>query len=262
MGCDDNLLYPFRKSCDSELSNALGKDDPYQIESNRITRGYCVPFGRISDGQSPQSPETAVSGSTTTYETSCGPSLGAHQQSQQSTPLSTCLGDSASTGPTPGPFNAVSHPLSFGGHGRNVDYDMVHGGTGNNDSTYDVTTGLETGGFSAPRVTVLSMAQGVGQEPQYAEESVSEAVQGGYQGICSLPFPVLPRGASENPLQPEDHPTTGHYPSDSNRILGFLKRNDRGGATCLWAGKGGTCGFFSQVDLVKRHIKRMHYRSR
>jgi len=49
---------------------------------------------------------------------------------------------------------------------------------------------------------------------------------------------------------------SSNHPS---HILKFLQRGDGGEATCLWMSGGGTCGFSSQIDLVKRHIKRMHY---
>ena len=45
-------------------------------------------------------------------------------------------------------------------------------------------------------------------------------------------------------------------------ILELLERHDGGRATCLWMHGGHPCGHSSQIDLVKRHIKRVHFRLR
>lgn len=57
-------------------------------------------------------------------------------------------------------------------------------------------------------------------------------------------------------------PTTQHDPKNPSHILKLLKRDVGGGATCVWQHGGAECGFSSQIDLVKRHIKRVHYRLR
>lgn len=49
---------------------------------------------------------------------------------------------------------------------------------------------------------------------------------------------------------------------DPRRILSLLKKDAGRGAKCLWQYDEGECGFSSQIDLVKRHIKRVHYRLR
>lgn len=66
--------------------------------------------------------------------------------------------------------------------------------------------------------------------------------------------------ANESQLRPFNL-VAEHNPNDPTHILKFLKRHV-GGARCLWPHDEGECGFSSQVDLVKRHIKRVHYRLR
>lgn len=264
MDCDDNPPYPFREARDSELLNAFGKNNPYQIESNWITQGYNPPSRGNSDGYSSQSSEAIVSVSMVADEAPCGLNSGAPQRFQRSTALDN---RPSSTESTPGPFDTACQHPSFGYYDGSEDYKAVHEHFDNTDhdfppntnSTRDVTTGLGTGGFLVPQTTVPDVAQGTRREHQYAEGPASGAPQETGKGIDGPPFPSLPQEIDEHPPSPEDHPMISRYPSGSNHILKFLKRNDRGGATCLWAGKGYTCGFFSQVDLVKRHIKRMHY---
>jgi hypothetical protein len=76
----------------------------------------------------------------------------------------------------------------------------------------------------------------------------------------SLPETEL-RGASDPPFQTVYLPMVQQL-SNSTDILRLLKRCVGGKAICLWMHEGGECGFFSQIDLVKRHIKRVHLRLR
>lgn len=49
-------------------------------------------------------------------------------------------------------------------------------------------------------------------------------------------------------------------PNVSRNVLKHLERHGGGRATCLWLYGGSyECGYSSQIDLVKRHIKRVHY---
>ena len=73
---------------------------------------------------------------------------------------------------------------------------------------------------------------------------------------------ATPLNASESTFPAVDLPVTQHDPNNSAHILKLLRRDTGGGATCLWQLDRGECGFSSQVDLVKRHIKRVHYRLR
>ena len=59
-------------------------------------------------------------------------------------------------------------------------------------------------------------------------------------------------------------PVTRQGPNDPRDVLKHLERHGRGRATCLWLREGNheLCGYTSQIDLVKRHIKRVHYRLR
>jgi hypothetical protein len=67
-----------------------------------------------------------------------------------------------------------------------------------------------------------------------------------------------PRSQSQSPSPP----ATQHDPKNPSHILKVLRRDVGGGATCVWQHGGAECGFSSQIDLVKRHIKRVHYRLR
>ena len=73
---------------------------------------------------------------------------------------------------------------------------------------------------------------------------------------------TVPLKAGESTFPAVDLPVTQHDPTNSRHILKLLRRGPGGGATCLWQLNGGECGFSSQIDLVKRHIKRVHYRLR
>ena len=58
------------------------------------------------------------------------------------------------------------------------------------------------------------------------------------------------------------YPPATQQPSDPSDILKLLERHGIGRATCLWMHDGIRCGYSSQIDLVKRHIKRVHFRLR
>jgi hypothetical protein len=73
---------------------------------------------------------------------------------------------------------------------------------------------------------------------------------------------TTPSDTSESQFRAADFPVAQHDPNNSAHILKLLKRDVGGGATCLWQRGGDECGFSSQIDLVKRHIKRVHYRLR
>lgn len=77
------------------------------------------------------------------------------------------------------------------------------------------------------------------------------------------PMPqVGPLNTSENEPRTTQIPITQHDPNNPKHILKLLRKGVKGGATCLWPCEGYECGFSSQVYLVKRHIKRVHYRLR
>ena len=264
MGYDDNPLYLIREACDSELSNAFGKDNPYQIEPNRITQGYGAPLQRIFGGRSSQSPGAAIPVSTIPYGASYEHDPGAPWRFQELTTLSNRLDQPSPTRPNPEQFNAISQRPSFSGCDGSEDAKMTHDHT---DNTYheipqdaDSLTDSKTSGFSVPRPTdALYTIQGAGQGPQRVEESAGGAFQEVEQGVGGSPFPAIPQEVGEYPSPPGGHSMTSRYPDDSISVLKFMKKDGGGRATCLWTTEGDTCSFFSQVDLVKRHIKRMHY---
>ena len=79
--------------------------------------------------------------------------------------------------------------------------------------------------------------------------------------------------AESNPLQGTEFsghsvltagpPVARRKPRDPIGVLKHLERHAAGRATCLWlSGDGHECGYSSQIDLVKRHIKRVHYHIR
>ena len=271
MDCEDSPLYPTRGARDSKPSVVFGRGDPYQIESSWVTQGHGTQFRGISDGYPRQSTEAAVPFSMLVYEAQCEPNTGPSQQPQQPTTLSNCLDESFSTGPKPEPFNAAAQRPSRGGYDGSKDYDIIRSYPDNTHHdvlhdigpTHDMMVDPEMGDFLVPRTTtVQDMSQDTKREPQRAEESVGGAPQEVHQGTIGSSFQALSQGAGEHPLPPRGHSPTSRYPTDPTYILKFLERSDGGRATCLWASEGYACGFFSQVDLVKRHIKRMHYRLR
>ena len=220
MGCDGDHLYPVRGSRDSELLKAFGNENPYQVEPNWTTEGYSVSFQEMSYDYPPKSPEIAVSGVNAIPQR---PSFDGNEDSE--------------------PVHCYIH---------NTNHEVPH----NNDSTYHVVPGSETSGFLVPRaMTVPDTARDMERRPRSAEEFTGGTPQ---EGISRTSFLASLQRTGEHPLPSGDYSITSRYPSDSNYILGFVGRSDGGGATCLWQNQGDTCGFFSHVDLVKRHIKRMH----
>ena len=217
-------MYPIRRSQDSELLEAFGKENLYQIESHWTTQGCSAPFLETSHGYPSKPPETVVSVREASYELQ------------------------------PGVNVIPQRPSSDGSE----DSELVHCYTYNNhavlrinDFTYRVVPDSEISGTLIPRTTTVpDMAQDMERGPQSAEEFAGGAP---LEGIGNMSF----LGTGEHPPPSGDH-STSQYPSDSNYILRFIRRSDGGGATCLWENQGHTCGFFSQIDLVKRHIKRMH----
>ena len=119
------------------------------------------------------------------------------------------------------------------------------------------TTPSSTGSVAAESVESLH-APSFKRSPQSRELELHQslAVQDGQGAITPL-SPSKSRSRS----RASDFPITRHDPNNSAHILKLLKR-DGAGATCLWPHDGGECGFTSQIDLVKRHIKRVHYRLR
>ena len=80
---------------------------------------------------------------------------------------------------------------------------------------------------------------------------------------------VFDRPSAETELQRASDPpfSTVYLPmvqqsANSTDVLRLLKKYGRGRATCLWMHQGAECGFSSQIDLVKRHIKRVHFKLR
>ena len=90
---------------------------------------------------------------------------------------------------------------------------------------------------------------------QYAGELVAS------QGFDPPSPETEPRSASGPPFPTVYLPMVQQL-SNSTDILRLLKRCVGGRAVCLWMHEGGECGFSSQIDLVKRHIKRVHLRLR
>ena len=58
------------------------------------------------------------------------------------------------------------------------------------------------------------------------------------------------------------YPPAVQQPINPTEILRILERHAGGNATCLWIDEGRQCGYYSQIDLVKRHIKRVHFKLR
>ena len=58
------------------------------------------------------------------------------------------------------------------------------------------------------------------------------------------------------------YPPAVQEPINPTEILRILERHAGGSATCLWIDEGHQCGYYSQIDLVKRHIKRVHFKLR
>ena len=67
---------------------------------------------------------------------------------------------------------------------------------------------------------------------------------------------------ASGPPFPTVYLPTVQQPPNSTDVLRLLKKHEGGRATCLWIHEGEECCFSSRIDLVKRHIKRVHFRLR
>ena len=90
---------------------------------------------------------------------------------------------------------------------------------------------------------------------QYSEET-------GTSQVSDHPFAETELQSANGPPFPTVYLPEVQQLSSRTEVLRFLERHDGGKATCLWINEGGECGFLSQIDLVKRHIKRVHFRLR
>lgn len=105
--------------------------------------------------------------------------------------------------------------------------------------------------FRAPPPRLSGQSRGSYRGPSAEEPS---------QACLQHASPPIPQIVPE--FETAHFPIMRHNPNDPKHILKLLKRSADGRAMCLWSFQGGGCGFVSQVDLVKRHIKRVHYRLR
>ena len=88
---------------------------------------------------------------------------------------------------------------------------------------------------------------------QYSEET-------GTSQVSDHPFAETELQSASGPPFPTVYLPEVQQLSSATEVLRFLERHAGGKATCLWIHEGGECGFLSQIDLVKRHIKRVHFR--
>lgn len=127
-------------------------------------------------------------------------------------------------------------------------------------TTTHIQNTLTMGGSEPPQTPSSRLFE---QSKELYGDSDAEESSQAHLPHVSPPVPhVTPLNASEPESQTAHVPITQHHPKDRKHILKLLKKSANDGATCLWPCEGDKCGFFSKVDLVKRHIKRVHYRLR
>ena len=134
------------------------------------------------------------------------------------------------------PFAAVDQGSIFGvsGHDRLTDERSTLYATAY-DNVSSATDGLET-------LEPLAFQKSAGSDLSW------EANQG------------ISRNLSDCSVRTTEPPVTQRKPNGSMDILKHLERHVGGRATCLWLHESNhECGYSSQIDLVKRHIKRVHY---
>lgn len=73
-------------------------------------------------------------------------------------------------------------------------------------------------------------------------------------------FRVLSSRTMEPPPPTTTTSAVNCDPDDLAQINKFMRRDVAGWATCVWTRGDGECGYSSHADLVKRHIKRVHFR--
>lgn len=279
----DGIPYPSRRTHSSELSDALGGITLHQPESDWTDWGYIAPHQPPSHDIPLYPPQAAASTSTLIhqgpYESNSGAPPGFHGPADPSacnlgnpnyieqtpTPLCTTIWDS-----NPGGYCGNSNLVaSWRVDNTNNSYDFspqplfhlvsqIHG------SAYDfIQSGANN--LSSPwTATAQAQYTSKSMEPEPQPHQTEEFSVEHFQETDRDSDLLLPRIPSSCTTGPPPQTT---FPSrvqsnldDAAEVHKHMRRRTGGGATCAWEHGGGECGYSSHVDLVKQHIKRVHYR--
>ena len=278
---NDGVHYPYWETYHSELSNALGRATPHRPELDRTDQACTDPSYQASSRGHPSYPfEVVFSAPRFTCGASCKPNTGASQESQEPVhPDVYHLGnpacaDSTSTtvqySPLVGHRRNGSTGLTTPPHTDNTHhpfYDFsrtlqFHALPRAPSPTFNFT-GPGAGNLTDPWATIAQVqdtSRVTEPESHQAEELPVERSQEAGQDSGLPSFQTLSSLTMEPPSSTITPSTTQCHPDDPAQIYKHLRRGVSGTATCAWVHGGGECGYSSHVDLVKRHIKRVHYR--
>jgi hypothetical protein len=270
----EGVAYPVQETCHSELSNTLGGTVVHRPYWDWIDQGYIAPHQASPHGYPLYPPEAMFSASTLTHGVLCEPNTDAPQEFQEPADLGACHLGADCAEPASTPFRMAVQGSLLGGYHGNQDsmaplradhtyhpsYDFSH----TSELRAIPQTHDSISNFMDPGASNLSSlwttAAPLRDTSEHAESEPHQAGEhsiGGFQGTdqdSGLPsFWIL----SPHIVEP---PPIKYTPNDAEHIHKHMRRGVGGGATCAWTHGGGECGYSSHVDLVKRHIKRVHYR--
>lgn len=280
---DDNDGVPYQswETHHSESTNALGMTTLHQPELDCIDQDCTAPHQVSSRDHPFHPPEAVTSASTLAYAASCEPNTSAPQEFYGPVDLGAChLGNQDYTEPTskalwttvrsslpgsycehpgpmiPWPADNAYHPYDF------LRTSQLHAIPQTLGSTHDFTDP----GAGNPSDPWSSVAQAqdtpriAAPVPRRAEGHFVEHLQEAGQSGVFPPFQILSSRTMQPPSPTVSPPIVQYGLDDVARIHKHMRRSVGGGATCTWVHEGDECGYSSHVDLVKRHIKRVHYR--
>lgn len=276
----NGVAYQNKEMRHSELSNAL-ETVLHRPGMDWVDWGHIAPHQASSHGYPLHPPEVIASVSTLTHEALCEPDADAARGFQEpSGPGLHCPGADHAE-PTPVPFRATAQDSIFGSYPGNQNPMISWHADLTYHPSYDLspTSRLhpvpqsygQISDFINPRVGELSAPWTVeapfhntpkfsAPEPHHPGESPIERFQEADQG---RDLPLFSASPSHTVRSSSTTMTTSAISpplNDENHVHKHMRRGVGGGATCAWVHGDGECGYSSHVDLVKRHIKRVHYR--
>ena len=267
-GMMDDVPYPSRGTRHSELSNALGGITLRRPELDWIDQGHTAPHRAPPHDHSLHPPQAVVSASAFTHgvprelnadvsPASHGPAgPGAYNLGNPNYTESTSTLWTTARGPLSGDYNTYEHndfshtplfhpvPRTLGST-----YKFMEPGAGEPSDHWTATA-------AQAQDTLEAMEPEPHQSDGFSVGCFQETDRDGHPPSSR----ILPSCAAV-PSPPKPPPSTIQYGlEDAAEIHKHMRRSVGGGATCAWAHGDGECGYSSHVDLVKRHIKRVHYR--
>lgn len=279
----DNVPYSPPGTHHPELSNGSGGITPRRPELDWTDQDYVAPHQPLFHDDPSHPPRAAVSASTLThrepYESNSGVPSGFHRPTDSSacnlgnpnytekisTPHWTAVWDSLPGGYCGNPDLVASwradnmfNPYDFSPTSLSHPVPQIYG------SAYDFMqfgANNPSGPWTAmARTQRTSEAMEPEPQPRPTEELSVRPFQETDQDSDLSSFRTLPLCAvgPQPPTTPPSTIQTGL--DDAADIHKHMRRGVGGGATCAWEHGSGECGYSSHIDLVKRHIKRVHYR--